>query len=459
MAVQAGNERFLDDRDDGPGARKGVQDLYDDSFVILTGPVRMSFIYRYLLALVPVFLVVMCIFVRQILGSLFHIGSSSLSAAVPDYLSPYATGIATEYSASINDATTITILAIAPVGIFLVVVAIGWAARLSELWTGTLLTLVLSGMAALALTPGPGAAPVSGAWIIHFLQWIAFLVQPFSVVAAILVIFGSERFRRSIEYRITRKGIRIRGGLAGVQEHMIPHGQVGRIVFEQDYFGARFNFGTLIPYSTTRWGAETSIRGIGAAGQKNNIGIGVGFAKGREEGSRYPLDCLFGIPDPLRVQEILTEYLCHADNREDEQVAYLKKLYEISVAKAPAGIVPDTTARREVTDVQNTLPDPEIDPVIPAPPAGRGTPCPPSPVIRISELDPPGSRAAGPGGGTIREIPPLPKPKAPPKPSEEPRKGSESPLDQIKKLAELRDAGIITEGEFAAKKTELLKRV
>jgi hypothetical protein len=32
-------------------------------------------------------------------------------------------------------------------------------------------------------------------------------------------------------------------------------------------------------------------------------------------------------------------------------------------------------------------------------------------------------------------------------------------FDQIKKLAELRESGIITEQEFTAKKTELLKRL
>ena len=33
------------------------------------------------------------------------------------------------------------------------------------------------------------------------------------------------------------------------------------------------------------------------------------------------------------------------------------------------------------------------------------------------------------------------------------------PLEQIRKLAELRDAGLLTEAEFEAKKTELLRRV
>ena len=33
------------------------------------------------------------------------------------------------------------------------------------------------------------------------------------------------------------------------------------------------------------------------------------------------------------------------------------------------------------------------------------------------------------------------------------------PLEQLRKLAELRDAGLVTDAEFEAEKTELLRRV
>jgi uncharacterized membrane protein len=42
---------------------------------------------------------------------------------------------------------------------------------------------------------------------------------------------------------------------------------------------------------------------------------------------------------------------------------------------------------------------------------------------------------------------------------EAPTVSHESSVDQIRKLSELRDAGIITEVEFAAKKDELLRRL
>jgi hypothetical protein len=57
---------------------------------------------------------------------------------------------------------------------------------------------------------------------------------------------------------------------------------------------------------------------------------------------------------------------------------------------------------------------------------------------------------------TIREIPPVRRTERTSIPAIPP---VESIPDQIKKLAELRDAGILTEQEFATKKTELLKRM
>ena len=357
------------DKQSDPGQK---QDDNSGFILLSTKPERVSFLFRYLMALSPVFLVILCIYVRWLIEKLFSFGSSSLISAVPGIMSSYTTGVLNQYSSPITDATNITILMIAPVGIFIFFAAIGWTMRLTELWTSTVLTLGLSGVTGIILAGRAGIPPVSGNYMFLLLQWIEFLVQPFCLVAAIIVICATEKFWRSIRYTITRDGVSIRGGVWKIQEHMIPHYQIGRVVLEQDFLGARYNYGTVIPQSITRWGEETSFRGIGATGQKDNFGVGIAFAKGRAEASRYPLDCLFGIPDPKKAQKILTGLICRHDQREDEQVSYLKKIYE--------------------TNVQETPP-------------------------------------------------------------------AESVLDQINKLAELKNSGIITEQEFAAKKTELLKRL
>jgi hypothetical protein len=236
---------------------------------------------------------------------------------------------------------------------------------------------------------------------------------------------------------------------------MVPHGQIGRIVFEQDFLGSMFNYGTLIPQSMTRWGQEMSLRGIGAAGQKDSFGAGIGFAKGREEGSRYPLDCLYGIADPKRAQAILTELICRHDKREDEQVSYLKKIYETNVAKTPPrgsgirdqgpAIVPGRSTHNDFSTAPSGSVSTEGEMPEYTEPA----------VIRIHDDAVPVTTMS-PAGGNAREIPPLAKTEIHAPQGTYP---AESVLDQIKKLGELKNSGIITEQEFTTKKTELLKRL
>jgi hypothetical protein len=344
---------------------------------------------------------------------------------------------------------------IAPVGIFIFFAAIGWTMRSTELWTGTVLTLGLSGVIGTVMATLAGVPPASGNYILLLLQWTAYLVQPFCFIAAGIVILATEKFRRSIKYTITKDGLWIRGGFLWIQEHMIPHHQIGRIVFEQDLFGARFNYGTLIPQSMTRWGAETSFRGVGATGQKDNFGVGIGFAKGREEGSRYPLDCLYGIPDPKTAQKILTELICRHDIREEEQVSYLKKIYETNVAGTMtdgSGIRPEVSTVVTGSSIQDDTGTRSVDEIAMD---GKIPECQESSIIRIHDTDIPKTTTSS-VRGTIREIPSLVKTKRDPRQERPP---AESVLDQIKKLAELRDSGIITEQEFTTKKTELLKRL
>jgi hypothetical protein len=440
------------DKDSDPGQKQDT----DDKFTLLsTMPERASFLYKYLMALSPVFLVVLCIFVRIILERLFKIGSSSFVSTVPSYMSGYTTGALNQYSSSITYASNITVLMIAPVGIFIFFASIGFTMRLTELWTSTVLTLSLSGVTGIIMASFAGYSPVMGNYLLILLQWIEFLVQPFCFVSAVIVILATEKFRRSIMYTITKEGVWIRGGFLSVQEHMIPHDQIGRIVFEQDFLGTMFNYGTLIPQSMTRWGQETSFRGIGAAGQKDNFGVGIGYAKSREEGSRYPLDCLYGIPDPKKAQKILTELICRHDKREDEQVSYLKKIYETNVARTMtngSGIGPQVSAVITECSIQDKT---SARPVEDIAPEGKIPEYQESKIIRINDNDIP-KTTMSPVNPTIREIPLPVKTESNPQQEITP---SESVLDLIKKLAELKNSGIITEQEFITKKTELLKRL
>jgi hypothetical protein len=74
-------------------------------------------------------------------------------------------------------------------------------------------------------------------------------------------------------------------------------------------------------------------------------------------------------------------------------------------------------------------------------------------VIYVDSPEPPRS-IINPADPNQREI--LPFAKIPGRPATVP---VDSIPDQIKKLAELRDAGILTEEEFSRKKTELMARI
>ena len=450
--------------DDGKVRSQSDQGPGDGSVLLSTGPESASFMYKYLMALSPIVLVIVCIFARWGLENMFHIASSSLTSAVPGLMSPYTTSVLNQYSSPITDATTITILMIAPVGIFICFAAIGWVMRLTEVWTSTALTLGLSGVTGIVMATYGGGSPVSGNYMLLVLQWIAYLVQPFCLVAAGIVILATEKFRRSLHYTITNEGLWMRGGFMWKQEHMIPHHQIGRIVFEQDFLGTMFNYGTLIPQSMTPWGSETSFRGIGATGQKDNIGLGIGFATGRVEGSRYPLDCLYGIPDPKKAQKILTGLLSRHDMRDEEQVSSLKKSDGTNVAGTTTGgsgmrpTVPTAATGPGVKDDAGKRPVDVIAHDGKTPEREEST------IIRIHDIEIP-KTPTGSVTGTMREIPPTVKtPEIPPsvKTTDSPVKATppaDPVFDQIKKLADLRDSGIITEQEFTEKKTELLKRI
>jgi uncharacterized membrane protein YgcG len=130
------------------------------------------------------------------------------------------------------------------------------------------------------------------AYLLLLLQWIAFLVQPFSIVASVAVLLGTEIFRRSIRYTITPDAVVILGGVFGKVEQTLPHHRISRVIFEQDLIGSLFNFGTVIPQSSTS--TEGSVSSDAGAGSAGSAGA-----------SRNPLACLFGIPDPNTAQRII----------------------------------------------------------------------------------------------------------------------------------------------------------
>jgi hypothetical protein len=292
------------------------QDVGNETVLFSTYPDSKGFLFKYILCLTPVFLVITSWIVRMVIYGMINM------------FFPSATALLTPFVPNITNLTDWTILMISPIGIFVVGICVGWVLRLPEVWTGSALCLGLSTVAGLLLVKGVGAPAMSANNPMDLLQWTGFLIQPFSIIAVIIVLAWTEKFRQTIRYTITKDGVRIKGGVWKQQEHMLPHYQIGRVVLEQDRLGSLFHVGTIIPLGTTPWGSEMSIRGVVLGGQKDKMSAGLGYAKARQEASRYPLDCLYGIYEPEKVMALLEKMIIRPAEREEEQAAYLKKIYE-----------------------------------------------------------------------------------------------------------------------------------
>ena len=286
-------------------------------------PEAKSFLYRYLLSFTPVVAVILCMGIRGVLDSLFLAVTHMVPALSPvpaTHASDVSSAAMAQYQGLLStsvpgfgELTAVTILIVAPIGVFLLAAGIGGVLRQTEVWTGPALTLSLSSCAAYVLAGSPA---FSMAYLLLFLQWIAFLVQPFSILASVLVLGGTEKFRRSIEYTITPDAVVIRGGIFRHVEQTIPHHHIGRVILEQDLIGSRFNYGTVIPRSTTSRHPAISFWGIEISGQKDDADPGAG-SEGSIGTSRDPLDCFFGIPDPKTARRILERMISRPAFHED----------------------------------------------------------------------------------------------------------------------------------------------
>jgi membrane protein YdbS with pleckstrin-like domain len=295
----------------------------DSPILFSARPEAKSFLYRYLLSFTPVVLVILCMGIRGVLDSLFLAVTHMVPALSPvpaTHASDVSSAAMAQYQGLLStsmpgfgELAAITILLVAPIGVFLLAAGIGGVFRQTEVWTGPALTLMLSSCAAYVLAGSPSFSMV---FFVLFLQWIAFLVQPFSILASVLVLGGTEKFRRSIEYTITSDAVVIRGGIFRHVEQTIPHHHIGRVILEQDLLGSRFNYGTVIPRSTTSRHPAISFWGIEIAGQKDNADPGAG-SEGSIGTSRDPLDCFFGIPDPKTARRILERMISRPAFHED----------------------------------------------------------------------------------------------------------------------------------------------
>jgi hypothetical protein len=257
-----------------------------------TYPSPAGFLNRYILSLTPLVLVALSLivltFMRILVSSSLPSLGKPIAELVPDF--PAVIGI--------------FVLLISPIGIFLFFIYLGDLLHRTELWTGATLTLLLSIAGALVLVQGLNTVLLSTDFLFTLLLWTAYLVQPFSIIAAAMVLVGIELFRRSIRYTITREALIITGGIWNQVENIIPlhHGE--RIIVVQGWTGRFFHTGTVVPQGLVYGNRDFDMREHSLTGDRAPPGP-TGHTLPWQEGSHDPLICLFGVRDPEKVRIIL----------------------------------------------------------------------------------------------------------------------------------------------------------
>jgi hypothetical protein len=259
-----------------------------------THPSARGFLSRYFLCLTPIALAALSVLVLTYLMTMLTESSASVVQSLGT--------IVPELPAYVE----ITVLLIAPVGIFLFFIFIGDATNHAEIWIGAALTLLLSAVGAFYQVYSVGIPSVATPYLLSLFQWIAYLVQPASVVAAALVLIGTELFRRSIRYTLYRDMVRITGGVWTPVEHLIAYKQIGRIVVQQNRFNRLIHVGTIQFAGAMYHGLNPS--GIGTTGDTTGTeGLVSGYTLISPDKVYSPLDCLYGIRDPEKAKELLEQ--------------------------------------------------------------------------------------------------------------------------------------------------------
>jgi hypothetical protein len=258
-----------------------------------THPAPRGFIYKYILGLTPIVLAALSVIVLTIM-----IGAAK--SFPPSLVGPLGT-IIPDLPALLE----IYVYLIAPIGIFLFFIFFGDVMNRTEIWTGAALTLILSILGGLVLMQVSAIPMLSTSYLLTLFRWIAYLIQPFSVVAALTVIAGLEFFRRSIKYTLTRDVVIITGGLWNLVENVIPLHQIERIVLVQGRLGHIFHFGTIVPAGLVFGVTQIDMRGHYTKEDTAHPDTDQASKLRWEEGSHYPLVSLYGIRNPEDVKDRL----------------------------------------------------------------------------------------------------------------------------------------------------------
>jgi hypothetical protein len=153
-----------------------------------------------------------------------------------------------------------------------------------------------------------------------------------SLTAAVgfLGMLSVNAYRRSFTYYLTNNRIVLKSSfLMNNSERQVRYNHIEDIKMEQGVVGTIFGYGTVLPLtgSGLGTGSDESMVIVGSGAEVKGLGS-IGLAGGSRSSSKRirhnPHDCLFGVPSPSKVRDLITENI-----QSDTGVEHLKNIKEL----------------------------------------------------------------------------------------------------------------------------------
>jgi hypothetical protein len=147
---------------------------------------------------------------------------------------------------------------------------------------------------------------------------------------SLIGILSVDFYRRSFTYFLTDNRIVLKSNfLMNRSERQVRYNHIEDIKLEQGLIGSIFGYGTVLPLTGSGLGTGTDESMVIAGAGSDVKGLGsIGLAGGSRSSSKRtrhnPHDCLFGVPSPGKVRDMITENI-----QADTGVEHLKNIKEL----------------------------------------------------------------------------------------------------------------------------------
>ena len=150
-----------------------------------------------------------------------------------------------------------------------------------------------------------------------------------TAVVGLIGLLSVDAYRRSFTYYLTDNRIVIQGDfLMNRSERQVRYNHIEDIKMEQGIVGTILGYGTVLPLTGSGLGTGSDETMVIAGSGAEVKGLGIGLLGGSRTSSKRirhnPHDCLYGVPQPSKVRDLITENI-----QSDTGVEHLKNIQEL----------------------------------------------------------------------------------------------------------------------------------